>query len=206
MTNRISSHSLTSGLALSKPEGRRRGLKGWFLGAAVLFGLLVAGCTQGAYPVDIFYEQHYQQSYRSQEPPRLTGVAGAVAFYPPAASTVTNTGAELFLVNCQMCHGVDAKGTGPVLNKMRQLQIPDLRHPRPDNLAGLGHRALSAGDQPALRARFGHAALRQTVERRGAHRHRPIHQHASQITGPRNLAVSEDPERMGVAPPAAVDI
>ena len=119
MTNRVSSHSLTSGPALSKPEGRRRGLKGWFLGAAVLFGLLLAGCTQGAYPVDIFYEQHYQQSYRSQEPPRLTGVAGAVAFYPPAASTVTNTGAELFLVNCQMCHGVDAKGTGPVLNKMR---------------------------------------------------------------------------------------
>lgn len=119
MMSRVSSYSFTSGLALPHLGGRKRGLKGWFFGTAVLFGLLVAGCTQGAYPVDIFYEQHYQQSYRSQEPPRLTGVAGAVAFYPPAASTVTNTGADLFRVNCQMCHGVDAKGTGPVLNKMR---------------------------------------------------------------------------------------
>ena len=115
MINRVSSHSFTSGLALSKPGGRRRRLKRWFFGAAALFGLLLAGCSQGSYPLDIFYEQHYQQSYRSQEPPRLAGVAGAVAFYPPPASAVTNTGADLFLVNCQMCHGADAKGTGPVL-------------------------------------------------------------------------------------------
>lgn len=100
-------------------NGRRRhGLKRWLFGAAMLFGLLVVGCTQGSYPVDIFYEQHYQQYYKSGEPPRLTGVAEAVAFYPPIASTVTNTGADLFRVNCQMCHGADAKGTGPVLNKM----------------------------------------------------------------------------------------
>jgi mono/diheme cytochrome c family protein len=85
----------------------------------MLLGLALVGCTQGAYPVDIFYEQHYQQSYRSGEPPRLTGVADAVAFYPPTASTVTNTGADLFQVNCQMCHGADAKGTGPVLNRLR---------------------------------------------------------------------------------------
>ena len=115
MINRVDSHSLTSGIGLPQSEGRKRGLKGWFLGTAVLFGLLLAGCTQGSYPVDIFYEQHYQQSYRSHEPPRLAGVAGAVAFYPPVASTITHTGADLFRVNCQMCHGVDAKGTGPVL-------------------------------------------------------------------------------------------
>ena len=85
----------------------------------MLLGLALVGCTQGAYPVDIFYEQHYQQTYRSGEPPRLIGVADAVAFYPPTASTVTNTGADLFRVNCQMCHGADAKGAGPVLNKLR---------------------------------------------------------------------------------------
>lgn len=95
-----------------------RGLKGWFIGIATLFGILVVGCSQGSYPVDIFYEQHYQQSYRSHEPPRLIGVADAVAFYPPIVSTVTNTGADLFRVNCQMCHGADAQGTGPVLAKM----------------------------------------------------------------------------------------
>ena len=115
MTNRVIPHNLASGLALPKPRERKRGLKRWFLGTAVVFGFLLAGCSQGTYPVDIFYEQHYQQSYRSYEPPRLSGVADAVAFYPPTASMVTNTGAELFLVNCQMCHGVDAKGTGPVL-------------------------------------------------------------------------------------------
>lgn len=121
MINRVGSYSFTSGVTLPKLGGRKRGLKGWFLGTAVLFGVLVAGCSQGTYPLDIFYEQHYQQSYRSHEPPRLSGVADAVAFYPPTASIVTNTGADLFRVNCQMCHGADAKGTGPVLAKMTQI-------------------------------------------------------------------------------------
>jgi cytochrome c553 len=96
----------------------KRGLRRWFFGVAMLFGIVLVGCSQGSYPVDIFYEQHYQQSYRSHEPPRLVGVADAVAFYPPTASTVTNTGADLFRVNCQMCHGSDAKGTGPVLARI----------------------------------------------------------------------------------------
>ena len=111
MKIRANSHLTPSGTG-------KRGLKGWFVGIATLFGILVVGCSQGSYPVDIFYEQHYQQSYRSHEPPRLIGVADAVAFYPPIVSTVTNTGADLFRVNCQMCHGADAQGTGPVLAKM----------------------------------------------------------------------------------------
>ncbi len=111
MKIRAGSHLTPSGTG-------KRGLKGWFVGIATLFGILVVGCSQGSYPVDIFYEQHYQQSYRSHEPPRLIGVADAVAFYPPIVSTVTNTGADLFRVNCQMCHGADAQGTGPVLAKM----------------------------------------------------------------------------------------
>jgi mono/diheme cytochrome c family protein len=119
MINRVRSNPIIFSMALPQTVGSRRGLKRWFFGAALLLGLLVVGCSQGTYPVDIFYEQHYQQSYRSHEPPRLPGVAEAVAFYPPTASTVTNTGADLFLVNCQMCHGADAKGTGPVLNKLR---------------------------------------------------------------------------------------
>ena len=106
--------------ATNRPPMRwsKRRLKRWFLGAALFSGLLLAACSQGTYPLDIFYEQHYQQYYRSQEPPTLIGGASAVAFYPPPASMVTNTGAELFLVNCQMCHGADAKGSGPVLAKM----------------------------------------------------------------------------------------
>ena len=119
MINPVRSHPFTAGFALPQTGGRKRGLKAWFFGLTMLIGLVVAACSQGTYPVDIFYEQHYQQSYKSGEPPRLTGVAEAVAFYPPTASTVTNTGAELFLVNCQMCHGADAKGTGPVLGILR---------------------------------------------------------------------------------------
>ena len=121
MIRRVRLHPSASGAGLRLAGGRKRGLKSWLFGTAALLGLLVVGCTQGSYPLDIFYEQHYQQSFKSHEPPRLTGVADAVAFYPPAASIVTNTGADLFRVNCQMCHGVDAKGTGPVLNIMRDV-------------------------------------------------------------------------------------
>jgi len=68
MKIRAGSHLIPSGTG-------KRGLKGWFIGIVTLFGILVVGCSQGSYPVDIFYEQHYQQSYRSHEPPRLIGVA-----------------------------------------------------------------------------------------------------------------------------------
>jgi len=123
MIKRVILHSAQSDQAVldgPRTAHSKRGLKRWIFGVATLFGIVLVGCSQGSYPVDIFYEQHYQQSYRSQEPPRLTGVVGAVAFYPPVASVVTDTGADLFRVNCQMCHGADAKGTGPVLAKMTE--------------------------------------------------------------------------------------
>ena len=101
-------------------------------GAALFAALVVAGCTSGSYPVDIFYEQHYQQSYKSHEPPRLAierperlggnanqihGAAEeAVAYYPAPKNTTDDSVAHLYEVNCQMCHGTGAKGDGPVLN------------------------------------------------------------------------------------------
>jgi len=126
MINRVISHSISPSadyVQTDQPKAghSKRRFKGWFIGIAMLFGILVVGCSQGTYPVDIFYEQHYQQSFKSHEPPRLLGVADAVSFYPPPASTVTNTGADLYLVNCQMCHGADAKGTGPVLAKITEM-------------------------------------------------------------------------------------
>ena len=66
--------------------------------------------------MDIFYEQHYQQSYKSHEPPRLAGVAGAVAYYPPPPNTTDDSVEHLYEVNCQMCHGPGAKGDGAVLD------------------------------------------------------------------------------------------
>jgi mono/diheme cytochrome c family protein len=65
--------------------------------------------------VDIFYEMHYQQSYKSHEPPRLSAPESSVAFFENNPSTSFDTGEHLFVVNCSMCHGLDAKGAGPVL-------------------------------------------------------------------------------------------
>ena len=111
---------------------RRHGLTRVFVGVAVLAGLLALGCTPGSYPVDIFYEMHYQQSYKSHEPPRMAGVENAVAYYPAPVNSTDDSGAHLFEVNCSMCHGADAKGTGPVLGVLESeygyqtLVSPDL--------------------------------------------------------------------------------
>ena len=94
-----------------------RRLRNYLPGLAILAGLVAVACTQGSYPVDIFYEMHYQQSYKSHEPPRLSAPQGAVAWFPPAKSTAFegNSGQHLFAVNCSMCHGQTGKGDGPVL-------------------------------------------------------------------------------------------
>ena len=88
------------------------------LGLAV--GIFAIGCSQGTYPLDIFYEMHYQQTFKSHEPPRMAGVENAVPvnWVPVPKSTSFNTGEHLFNVNCSMCHGTGAKGDGPVLAKM----------------------------------------------------------------------------------------
>ena len=99
-----------------RPNRRRPGRRLLLAGLALIAALAVVGCTSGSYPVDIFYEQHYQQSYKSHEPPRLAGVAGAVAYYPPPPNTTDDSVAHLYEVNCQMCHGDGAKGDGKVLN------------------------------------------------------------------------------------------
>ena len=87
------------------------------LGLAV--GIFAIGCSQGTYPLDIFYEMHYQQTFKSQEPPRLSGVDTAVAWFPsPVNTSFGNDGGHLYQVNCSMCHGQSGKGDGPVLQKI----------------------------------------------------------------------------------------
>ena len=115
-------------------------------GLALVATLAVVGCTSGSYPVDIFYEQHYQQSYKSHEPPRLSGVAGAVAWYPAPVNTTDDSASHLYEVNCQMCHGSDGKESGDVLMRLTmspaeggygyQYNIfdPDTNEPRPPDL------------------------------------------------------------------------
>ncbi len=59
------------------------------LGLALVLGAVAAACqpgdagnirSTGAYPIDIFQEMHYNQSFKSQEPPRLAPPAQAVSY------------------------------------------------------------------------------------------------------------------------------
>ena len=109
---------------------------GLLLVLAALFGI---GCANGSYPVDIFYEMHYQPSHHSQQPPRLMPAAGAVPVtgkevplnaqvHPDAIDTIENPmpgegvdeGAKLFAINCSMCHGMEGLGDGQVLQTMTE--------------------------------------------------------------------------------------
>lgn len=104
------------------------GAKKYLAGLALLLMVGAIGCGQGTYPLDIFYEMHYSQSYKSGEPPRLAGVENAVPWslpdgmggIPAPKSTAIHTGEYLYEVNCSMCHGASGKGDGPVLNLMMQ--------------------------------------------------------------------------------------
>ena len=98
---------------------------------AVAVGLVIAGCSKGTYEVEIFPEMHYHQSVKKQEPPRLdppegavpvTGrevaldfqTAGVTSNPMPRTQEVLEHAAELFRVNCSMCHGPQGRGDGPV--------------------------------------------------------------------------------------------
>ncbi|MCH9036720.1 MAG: cytochrome c [Chloroflexi bacterium] len=110
---------------------RRAGLL-WLLLPAVV-GLVALACSTGAYPVDIFTEMHYQQSFKSQEPPRLYPPEGSVPFtdaslelrpreptpaealamtspfpYPSTTETLEH-GKQIFIRNCSMCHGLEGR-------------------------------------------------------------------------------------------------
>ena len=88
-----------------------------YLGAlALLVGVVALGCSQGSYPIDVFYEMHYQPSFKDLEPPRLTVPASAVPYYEHTVSI--QDGGELYDINCSMCHGAQGKGDGAVLSTM----------------------------------------------------------------------------------------
>lgn len=100
----------------------------------LLVGLLAlvfaAGCSStNTYPIDFFSEMHYQKSFRAQEPPRLDIPAGAVpitggevAYTFEEARDLQNPlagdpqarerGAQLYAVNCAVCHGTEGRGDG----------------------------------------------------------------------------------------------
>ena len=123
---------------LSRPRLLRHGRRPLLLLAGLsLVALAATGCVtnRGAYPIEIFSEMHYAQTFRSQEPPRLQAVAGAEVFVPlgvdasltvkgpdemkaaAAARYAADPGAaaELFRVNCSVCHGIKGLGDGPIV-------------------------------------------------------------------------------------------
>ncbi len=112
----------------------RSGFAWWratgFLLASLGLLVVAAACNStNTYPIDFFSEMHYQKSYRSQEPPRLDTPAGAVpitggevAYTFEEARDLTNPlagdpqarerGAQLYAVNCVVCHGAQGRGDG----------------------------------------------------------------------------------------------
>lgn len=111
---------------------RRRSL---LLSGAVLTLLTAAACNStNTYPIDFFSEMHHQQSWHSQEPPRLSQPVSSVAFGSDqvldTARLITmqeaaalenplddsqenaDRGAELFALNCVACHGETGQGDG----------------------------------------------------------------------------------------------
>jgi cytochrome c553 len=100
-----------------KSKGRRS-QRGLLLAALfVVVGLVSAACYTGtgSYPVEVFSEMHYSQSFKAAEPPRLHPPLGSV---PRNFRDGSDNGAELFAVNCSMCHGVTGKGNGTVLKAL----------------------------------------------------------------------------------------
>lgn len=111
--------------------------------AAALASLTLAGCEVGAYPLDIFPEMHYQESYRVQEPPYAPIPEGSVptsgAEWVIAQAEMTNlanpvqldadsvlAGEEVYAVNCAMCHGVAADGVSELTG---QFSVAGVRPP-----------------------------------------------------------------------------
>ena len=105
--------------------------------ASLLMVLVAVGCSRGTYPLDYFWEMHYQQSYSSHEPPRLSPPESAVPttgkelpLTPEDVAQLANPllqdgellgvneGKQLFTTNCVICHGTEGQGDGLVLTTM----------------------------------------------------------------------------------------
>ncbi|MDE2837470.1 MAG: cytochrome c [Chloroflexota bacterium] len=109
------------------------------LAAVVALASVAAACSPGdpfrstgSYPIDVFQEMHYNQTMKSQEPPRFLPPEDS---YPVEGGYISvreienieelpnplagdplamQRGALLFKQNCSMCHGLTAGGDGYV--------------------------------------------------------------------------------------------
>ena len=135
-----------------------RGL--WLPVFLLLLWTVGSGCfpQTGSNKVEVFNEMHYQPSYRIQEGPRLlppqgsvpiTGAEVAPAFGEYASLTSPDdvaagysrtASAELFRVNCMVCHGTLGKGDGVMTPFLIDSGFP------PADLAGPVTQGGSEGD------------------------------------------------------------
>ena len=147
-------------------------------GAVEIYGIAefntVAFPETGSNPIEVFNEMHYQPSYRSQEGPRLlpppdsVPVSGRELRYATleeyrgltvpdgvAESYDRAAAAELFRVNCVVCHGVTLKGDGPIRPFMT-------RGPFPADLTGDITQGSTDGELFAFITRGGRQGLAAT--------------------------------------------
>lgn len=112
----------------------------------------VTGCkidSTNTYPIDFFSGMHYQDAYKQYEPPRpqapegIVPISGREPMYSqqelaelenPLEPTdleptdeVIARGQHIFEVNCQVCHGEQGQGDGPVAGYFQNAQ--DARPP-----------------------------------------------------------------------------
>ena len=102
--------------------------------------LVLAGCSTGAYPLDIFHEMHYQHSFRSLEPPvimppsdSVPTVGRAPRYTEEQAAGLENTvpataenlerASEVYQLNCVACHGAEGLGNGIIASYFERAEV-----------------------------------------------------------------------------------
>lgn len=118
------------------------------LTAAVVLAAVAGACSPGdpfrstgSYPIDVFQEMHYNQTQKSQEPPRFLPPDGSYPVeggYIPVAEMeniaemenplagdplAMQRGALLFRQNCSTCHGLTGDGDGEVGHRLNEYGV-----------------------------------------------------------------------------------
>ncbi len=125
-------------VAMKRAKPRHIRIFGFAAGALLLMtGIAACGgdnvfpASTNTYPIDVFTAMHYQEGFRTNEPPRFgmpedgVPVSGRDPAYNPqevgqlenpieATDESIDRGQTLFQVNCQVCHGETGQGNGPM--------------------------------------------------------------------------------------------
>lgn len=116
--------------------------------AAAMLASIAAACSPGdpfrstgSYPIDVFQEMHYNQTVKSQEPPRflppedsypieggfisVDDIENVAELPNPFAGdpVALQRGALLYKQNCSVCHGLTADGDGYVGQELKKYSV-----------------------------------------------------------------------------------